>query len=162
MSFSSKTKEELSKMNNLTNKELVQAEFMGYLISNNTTINDEKIKYSTESEYNINRFSKLLNNMEILDYQIEMIGKNFAISFKNHNIENLLKTEKNKLYIIDIKEDEEYIKALIRGIFLGSGSMNNPENKYHLEISLSTEESAVFIYNIIAKMDIKMKFLKNT
>ena len=38
MSFSSEIKEELSKTNNLKNKEEVKYEFLGYLISSNIAI----------------------------------------------------------------------------------------------------------------------------
>ena len=44
MSFSSELKEELSKKNNLANKEEVKWELIGYLISNNTTCYKTKIK----------------------------------------------------------------------------------------------------------------------
>ena len=59
-----------------------------------------------------------------------------------------------------IKPQEELaIKALIRGIFLGSGSVNNPENKYHLEIILSTERNAKIIAELLKKVNINMKEL---
>lgn len=159
MSFSSEVKEELSKINNLVNKELVQAELIGYLISNNTSITNEYIKFATESEYNINRFSKLLNNVNIIDYQIDMQGKSFVITFIQKAIEELVVLKNNNIYITEINDDEEYIKALIRGIFLGSGSMNNPANKYHLEIALSTKESAIVIFKILNEIGIKVKSL---
>ena len=159
MSFSSEIKEELSKINNLVNKELVQAELIGYLISNNTNISNGYIKFATESEYNINRFSKLLNNVNIIDYQIDMQGKSFVITFVQNSIEELAMINDNNIYITEIKNDEEYIKALIRGVFLGSGSMNNPTNKYHLEIALSTKESANLVLNILEEMEIKVKVL---
>ncbi len=38
------------------------------------------------------------------------------------------------------QEDKECLKAIIKGLFLGSGSINNPENKYHLEIVLNQEK----------------------
>ena len=69
MSFSSEMKEDLSKIANLNNKELVKYELIGYLLSNNTTINKKYICYSTINEYNINRFSKLLSNLNILNFQ---------------------------------------------------------------------------------------------
>ena len=82
MSFSSELKEELSKKNNLANKEEVKWELIGYLISNNTTCYKTKIKYTTENEYNINRFSKLLSNVNQLDYQIGLTGKVYWIECK--------------------------------------------------------------------------------
>ena len=42
-------------------------------------------------------------------------------------------------------QEELAIKAFIRGIFLGSGSVNNPENKYHLEMILNTFENAKIV-----------------
>ena len=161
MSFSSDIKEELSKLNNLVDKEQVKAEFIGYLISNNTSIVKNKIKFATESEYNINRFSKLLNNMNIIDYDIDMSGKNFIITFIDKIAIDLVYTINNKLYITEVKNDEEYIKALIRGIFLGSGSMNNPENKYHLEIALSTKQSQDLVLEVLKEYEIELKVLNS-
>ena len=63
MSFSSDLKIELSKINNLKNKQEVYAEFLGYLVTANINIKGKNIKFSTENEYNINRFAKLLNNI---------------------------------------------------------------------------------------------------
>ena len=54
MSFSKELKEELSKVTNLSNKEAVKYELIGYLISSNINIQDKKLKFSTENEYNIN------------------------------------------------------------------------------------------------------------
>ena len=73
MSFSTNVKQELNKNNNLANKELVKYELIGYLISSNMTIiKNLKIKFSTESDYNIDRFAKLLSNLNI-DYNIEVV-----------------------------------------------------------------------------------------
>ena len=75
MSFSSEMKENLSKISNLKNKELVEYELMGYLISNNTICDKKNIYYSTINEYNINRFSKLISNISILNFKIDIKGK---------------------------------------------------------------------------------------
>ena len=79
MSFSGEIKEELSQMSNLKDKEAVYYELIGYLITKNTKV-EKKIRYSTESEYNINRLNKLLNNLNI-KYNLEMQGKLYVISF---------------------------------------------------------------------------------
>ena len=79
MSFSSEIKEELSKLNNLKDKQAVYYELVGYLITKNTKV-EKKIKFSTENEFNINRFNKLLNNMDI-KYKIEMQGNFYVITF---------------------------------------------------------------------------------
>lgn len=168
MSFSSDMKEDLSKISNLNNKELVKYELLGYLISNNTTCDNKKIYYSTSNEYNINRFSKLLSNLYI-DFEIEVKGKTFKIKFpKNTNIENVLLKEKDIEISLEFEEklnniqkitpqEEMAIKALIRGVFLGSGSVNNPENKYHLELILSIQRNSDIVKELLAKLQINMK-----
>ena len=136
MSFSSEVKEEISKLSNLANKEVVKFELLGYLSSNNITIEKNKIKFSTESEYNINRFSKLLNNLQYTNYNIEMIGKKFCISVNKPEISEAIydNTITFKNIIEQINNQELLEKAFVRGSFLGGGSINNPKNTYHLEM----------------------------
>lgn len=172
MSFSSELKENLSKIQNLKNKELVKFELIGYLISNNTTCDKKNIYYSTINEYNINRFSKLLSNMELPNFKIDIKGKNYVITlpkisqfqeveYKEKDIEISLEFEKQIQSLETIKEQEEMaIKALTRGIFLGSGSVNNPENKYHLEMILSNKRNAQIIKDLLTKMQIYLKELE--
>lgn len=154
MSFSSDLKIELSKINNLKNKQEVYAEFLGYLVVANTIIGKQNIKFSTENEYNINRFAKLLNNLNIEDYKIEIVGKTYSITFKNKNID--LENIKSVLNEDNLK------KAYIRGNFLGGGSINNPKNKYHLEIIFKTVEFAKITLGLVNYFGINMKTLDKT
>ncbi len=125
MSFSSDIKQELNKNSNLSNKEIVKNELIGYLISKNIEIIKNNIKYSTESDYNINRFSKLLSNLNI-NYKIEMIGKNFVVKLNKKDVMSFVDINSNLIYIKetdleDIKnKNEEELKAIIRGVFMGS------------------------------------------
>ena len=86
MSFSSEVKEELSKLNNLANKKIVKYEFLGYLSAGAVCLEKNKLKFTTENEYNINRFAKLISNLQYRNYEIEMIGRNFCITL-NKKIE---------------------------------------------------------------------------
>ena len=149
MSFSSEVKVELSKINNLANKDQVYAEFIGYILTINSTIGTKKIKYSTESEYNINRYNKLLKNLDI-DYDIKIQGKVYYITCKN-KLE--LKEES-----IDLKSLDN--RSLIRGMFMGSGSINNPNNTYHLEMILKKEVVVDYVCEILKEYDIQVKTLK--
>lgn len=164
MSFSSDIKQELNKNSNLANKELVKYELIGYLISGNIDVIDKnKIKFSTESDYNINRFSKLLSNLNI-NHKIEIVGKNFIVTTKVENLNKIENIEKmkNNLYLKDITEEkQENLKSVIRGLFLGAGSINNPERKYHLEIVLSNIENMEKIVKILDIFNIKAKTLEN-
>ena len=155
MSFSLEMKKELSKINNLNNKEQVKYELIGYFMSNNFSVERNKAKYSTENEYNINRYSKLLRNIGINDFSIEIQGKVFIVTFNKNYLNDIDYNEINEDINIELK------KALVRGIFMGSGSINNPENKYHLEIELRNEEIAKKIQEIISRYEINMKDIKN-
>ena len=151
MSFSAELKEEISKIENLSNKEAVKYELIGYLISSNIANEDNKIKFSTENEYNINRFAKLLNNMNISDYEIELQGKIFVITFSKRKVEELENIETLNV---------EQIKWLIRGAYLGAGSINNPEKKYHLEIGIADVENANQIVQYLKEFDIKSNIVE--
>ena len=161
MSFSSDVKKEIGTINNLAKKEQLKHELIGYLISSNCEISKNKIKYATESDYNINRFSKVLANLEI-EHDIEMNGKLFVIIADIPKIDEIEITKEN----IEIKdneklfgEKEENKKAIIRGMFLGSGPINNPKNKYHFEISFSRQSNLKFAINLIEEFQIKLKKL---
>lgn len=160
MSFSSDLKEELSKINNLTKKEEVKYELIGYLISKNASIIKNNIRYATESEYNINRFSKLLKNLDI-NHNIEFDGKSFIIMLRAKDCIEEVDIQNEKINIknvTNISENEK--RAIIRGSFLGAGSVNNPEKKYHLEINLSNKINLDYLFKIINSMNIKCKKLE--
>ncbi len=168
MSFSSDIKQELNKTNSLANKENVKFELIGYCISGNTSVvKGKNIKFSTESDYNINRFSKLLSNLEI-NHDIDVNGKNFNIVTKGLNIDKVtfLEIREEELFlkneIKDIGMDgkiEERKRAFIRGSFLGAGSVNNPENSYHLEIVISNQHNLKILQEILHEFDIQCKEL---
>ena len=160
MSFSSDLKEELSKINNLAKKEEVRYELVGYLISRNASIIKNNIRYATESEYNINRFSKLLKNLDI-NHNIEFDGKSFIITLKTKDCIEEVNTQESEINIKilkDISENEK--KSIIRGAFLGAGSVNNPDKTYHLEINLSNKANLDYLYKILTDMNVKCKKLE--
>ena len=146
MSFSANVKEELSRINIFGNIEIVEAELYGYLLTINGK--EKKIKFLTENEYNINRLNKLLNRLEI-NYDIKMQGKNYLITFNKSdvNLENL------DFENVDIQ------RGLVRGAFLGSGSITDPNTRYHLEIRLENEEGRKKLVEIISNFEIKVKVL---
>lgn len=51
-------------------------------------------------------------------------------------------------------------RAFIRGAFLSSGSISDPEKFYHFEIVCATEEKAEQLKNIIATFDLEAKIVK--
>ena len=161
MSFSTEVKKELSSISNLANKQEVKQELIGYLLSGNVYYIKNKIQFSTENDYNINRFSKLLSNLKIA-HNIQIKGKNFIISILLKNVPFVKVIDKKLTVEIEeeIKKQETNSKAILRGLFLGGGSINNPEKKYHLEISLSSEENLIYIKNILELYNINIKTLE--
>lgn len=155
MSFSTEVKEELSKLPNLADKSCVKAELYGYLNTSNVSIGKNGLRFSTESEYNINRFGKLLNNLNILKYDINIVGKNFIINMPKSSV--ILLEEIFKNYEVSGIESEQ--KAFVRGIFLGGGTINNPKNKYHIELIVKQEKIAREVINILEKYNINFKLL---
>lgn len=141
-SFSSDVKKELSELNNLSNKDQVRAELKGYLITSSSKT------FSTSNQFNINRYSKLLNNIGVDDFNITIKGKNFEIETKT------------KLEVDQNVETDEQIKAFIRGTFLGAGTITNPENVYHLEVVFEEKKYAEQIKELLFEKGIIAKIIK--
>lgn len=150
MSFSADIKKEMSNLNNLNNKEQVKAEISGYMLGSNYIEIDGKARLTTENEFNISRLNTLLENIKI-EYNSIIKGKNFITEWDNSNRE--------KIVDIDI-EEEEIQKAVVRGAFMASGSINEPNKKYHLELIFSTKENAKYIFYIIENFGIECKIIK--
>lgn len=86
----------------------------------------------------------------------------------NNNVFNILTDlgilNNNQILITPqdyIYDDDSLTRAYIKGIFLISGSINDPKkSRYHLEILVETEEYANFIKNLLNKYDLNSKVLK--
>ena len=60
-----------------------------------------------------------------------MQGKNYIIIFKKNDLD---------LQDIEFLNNTDMMKAVVRGAFLGSGSLTEPNSRYHLEIRLREEK----------------------
>lgn len=178
-SFSKKVKKELSEINNLKNKTLDWFELLGYSLTNSSK------EFTTESKYNINRYARILENVGVDDYNISVSGKNFTIKTKKkldeilkeknpkeynnifNNEETEGKNQKENLESLNnnknderfqINEDEK--KAIIRGAFLGSGTISEPRKAYHLEIYFKDENSLSFCIKILTSYNVNVKSIR--
>ena len=153
MSYSSDVKEELSNFNTWKNSKLLEAEFLGYILTGNTTKDGKSIEFVTENEFNIERFFKILFNLSI-EYEPESKGKCFVARISGNDvIERFSKFQSNI--------DDETKKNIIRGAFLGAGSVTNPEKAYHLEIGFGDEKNAYYITNLCKDYGIEFKILNS-
>jgi len=103
--------------------------------------------------------------LEIEDYVCKQTGKLCIVKFnKNIEIPEIQFSHDSvcieKAYEAEIQSKEALEKAVIRGAFLGSGSVNNPESNYHLEMSVVTEENANLVEAILRKYGIEPKTLQ--
>ena len=158
MSFSSDLKVELSRINNLKNKQEVHAEFLGYLVTTNINVKGNLIKFSREIVYYLNSFAILLNKMYIDNYIIKLSGKAYSITFRDEKIIEQLDCKN----IEKLLAEDNLKKAYVRGNFMGAGSINNPNNKYHLEIIFEKDEYANLTLNLLEQYGINSKILEKT
>lgn len=67
------------------------------------------------------------------------------------------KLENTPLYIID---GDEEVRAYLSGVFLTSGSINDPKtSQYHMELTFSSAEEAVYVQKILNNFDLNAKIL---
>ena len=153
MSFSLEVKEELSKINNFKNKEILVAEFLGYILTGNTSNGDTTLEFITENEFNIERFYKILFNLGI-EYDPNIKGKTFFATIPKTNlVESYMQ--------IKVNENDEIKKAIVKGAFLGAGSITDPNKQYHLEIIFREKNNAEYILNICNGFGVNLKLLEN-
>lgn len=178
MSFSSDIKEELTKV---VNKEdnCKLAELAGFMITNCIITREGEefiLKMSTESSATIKRaynffksfygittvtnIEKEKNQKENL-YQLKISDKNdlekiFKDSFININVALQVVIDDKDI----IRQNDMTIKAFLRGVFIGAGSMVNPNTRYHLEIVANNNDNALFINSMIQELGINGKIIK--
>ena len=171
MSYTTHIKEEIASIQN-TKSETI-AELAGF-IRNNATISNDSITLTTENKKTVARLKKFIQTE--YDEEIEISKKDNANFSKKELIvmriinkcENLLKDigyldkDGNRLsipptYIVGANEE---IRAYLRGVFLCSGSINDPKtSRYHMELLISTPEEAVFVQKILNIFDLNAKIL---
>ena len=171
MSFTAKVKEEISKIESSESEQI--AELSGY-IRNNSIISKNKITTTTESECIVDRITKIIKDIYNIEPKVEVI-KNLNFSKKNlyqltitDKLEEILiglgiHDEKNKYletvpnYIVGGNEE---IRAYLRGVFYGIGSINDPKtSRYHMELLVKETQEAVFIQKILNLFELNAKIL---
>ena len=147
MSFSENVKKELSQLNNYVKKDELNAELYGYMLTNNVVIEQSEIRFTTKNEDNIYRYNKILKNLNI-DHEESISGNIYITKIKN-----------NELLKIEIDDNTNILGAIVRGCFMGGGSINNPESEYHLEILFSDKNNINEVSEILEKFNINIKVL---
>ena len=170
MSYTVTIKEEIVKEES-TESELI-AELSGY-IRNNGIISKDKITMTTENYCIVERIINGIKDIFDVTSKVEEIenlnfSKNvlYQITIKD-DLNNILKTlgikENNKYletvpnYIVGANEE---IRGYLRGVFLSSGSINDPKkSRYHMELLINEPEESVFIQKLLNIFDLNAKIL---
>ena len=171
MSYTVRVKEEISSIKS-TKSELI-AETSAY-IRNNATISKNKITMDTENTFLVNRLQDTFKFLFNISPQVDIIdnlnfnkNKLYQITI-SMNQKEILKTlgiyDDNGNYINTVPNyivgGNEEIRAYLRGIFYGGGSINDPKtSRYHMEISVYKPEEAVFIQKLLNLFDLNAKIL---
>lgn len=170
MSFTVTIKEEIVKQES-TESELI-AELSGY-IRNNSIISKDKITMTTENNFIVERVTNSIKDIFDVNTKVDTIenlnfSKNalYQITIKD-DLVNILKTlgikEDNKYldtvpnYIVGANEE---IRGYLRGVFLSSGSINDPKkSRYHMELLINKPEESVFVQKLLNIFDLNAKIL---
>lgn len=134
---------------------------------------DDAINITVENNAVARRIFKLFKNNYAVTPSITVrnkkLGKGYTyiLNIKSQNkeiLEDLSITDNNKYLSVPkeyIISDEEQLRAYLRGVFLVSGSVNDPKtSRYHLEFILNTKEYATFINNLLNSYNLNSKIIK--
>ena len=165
MSFTAEVKNEVSKLDFSSVENIAE---LSALISLASEINDT-LKITTE---NASVARKIFYTIKtIFDINIKItVRKGFNFQKKylyileiTKNITNILDTLgiKNGITEKYIYDDEETLRAYLRGAFLGCGSINDPKkSRYHLEFIINEKNKAEKINNLLNSCNLASKILK--
>ena len=171
MSYTIRIKEEISNIE--SSKSETIAELSGY-IRNNGTLSKDKVTMTTENNFLVERVKKALKDLFQKDCQVETI-ENLNFSKKDlyqitstPPLEKLLQSlgieDENKKYLDTVPNylvgGNEEIRGYLRGVFLSSGSINDPKtSRYHMELLIGKAQESVFVQKLLNLFDLNAKIL---
>lgn len=170
MSFTSIVKSEASKVESLETEKIAELSAIIY----NSEITTKQIKIYTENASVARRIYSLIKDL-FNEYAKITVRKGYNYNKNliyileiNNNVINMLKSlaiyDNNTIleipndYIID---DMDTMRAYLRGVFLISGSINDPKkSRYHLEFLFNNEKYANFIVKNLNEFYLNSKYIR--
>lgn len=171
MSYTIKIKEEISNLD-VTKSEMI-AELSGF-IRNNGVLHDNGLHLTTENEFTVERLKKFFQNLYEIDAEVEVKDN---LNFSKKNLYQISISQKTSLILQDlayldnngtyietpptyIVGANEELRAYLRGVFLCTGSINDPKtSRYHMELLISKPNEAVFVQKLLNVFDLNAKIL---
>ena len=172
MTFSSTVKEEVSRLDTTKPESISE---LSAIIRNSASI-DKSILIHLENNFVARRIYKLIKSLYDVTPVITVRKKYFSNGL-SYILDVRNKTEEilNDLSIIDnnnnylnipkeyIVSDEEAVRAYLRGVFVVSGSVNDPKtSRYHLEFVVDNNPYAQFIKSLLDNYNLNAKIIKRT
>ncbi len=159
MTFTGTLKDEIAAdaLNELENRSL----FLGYIYTN-ATLENNKLIISLENKSVAEKLFKTLKYCYYVEPKITIrTQKKFRVKrffiFELDDKKGLFESELDNLTF----DDREAIEGFIKGVFLASGSINDPKkSRYHLEMTFDDEEKCKFVLNILNGLNYNFKMLK--
>lgn len=169
MSFTSTVKDEVtrleaSKLENISELSAIVRVAAGLSDNINITVENNAVARRT-----FKLIKNIYNITPGITVRNKKLGKGFTyilnVKTKNKEILEDLSIIDNSKYQGIPKEyiisDEEQLRAYLRGVFLVSGSVNDPKtSRYHLEFVLDTKEYADFINKLLNGYNLNSKVIK--
>lgn len=171
MSYTTEIKKEISSI--ISTKSEMIAELSGF-IRNNGVIENNILSLTTENEFTVERLKNFFQNLYEANLEIEVKDN---VNFSKKKLYSLKLTTKTSLILKDVGYYDntdnylevpptyivganEEIRAYLRGVFLCTGSINNPKtSRYHMELLISSPNEAVFIQKLLNIFDLNAKIL---
>ena len=169
MSFTANIKEEVTRLEGNVLEYLAE---LSCIIRNNATIKEEII-ITVENNAVARRIFKLIKNIYDVTPVIT-VRKRYNF---NTNLSYILKIkQKKELILKDLSiiidgvyqnipksyliNDEECLRAYLRGLFISTGSINDPKtSRYHLEFIVDNKEYALFLVELLNRFRLNSKMI---
>ena len=171
MSYTTDIKEEISK--NIGSKSEMIAELSGYIRNNgHNTLNGfqlttenplicERIEKQLEALYEVKIKKEVKDSLNFSKKDLFVLTieekKDFILEDISYQDEKGVYLDRPPQYIVGANEE---IRAYLKGVFLSSGSINDPKtSRYHMELLIEESTEAVFVQKLLNLFDLNVKIL---
>ena len=171
LSFTMNVKNEISLQDNERNMEMIE---LSAFIRNNGKYDDSKIVLSTENNKVAKHIyvliKKMFNVVANIDDKNNSFNRSRLLLIEiNQKVDNILKdlyvVDDNNKYLEVVPEffvdSEDEKRAYLRGVFLSTGSVNDPKtSRYHLEFFINELKEAEYISSLLNEFYLNSKIIK--
>lgn len=169
MSFTSTVKEEVTRIETTKLENISELSAIVRISSNLSDSINIIIENNSVARRTFKLIKSIYNITPSITVRNKKLGKGFTyiLNVQNNSkeiLEDLSIIYNDKFLSIPkeyILSDEEQLRSYLRGVFIVSGSVNDPKtSRYHLEFVLDTKEYAEFINKLLNSYELNSKIIK--